>query len=139
MPRRRRVARTRTAVKPSALLTASWGMGPDTENRHIARLCLGAATSPSVTGCTTWAEQIEHTVPTHTLARSSRSSLIEVPDTRAFARGFHARATLRGLDGDGFQLCWPVMDARPREFLYVALGALADTPPLRRLLTRKPG
>jgi hypothetical protein len=121
--RRSRIVRTRTEVEPAAVLAASWGMGPDAENRHIARLCVGAATSSSAVGCATWAEQIEHTAPTHTLVRSSRSSLLEVPDTRASAQGLHAQAVLHRLEADGFQLDWPVTDAWPREFLYVALGA----------------
>jgi hypothetical protein len=123
MPRRRRRRRTPVGLAPAGALFASWGLGPDEENRHISRLSLGAAAASGAAGCVTWAEQIEDTVPTHTLARSSASSVVVGPATRPGAPGLHAQAIASGFDDAGFTLRWPVTDERRRQFLYVALGS----------------
>lgn len=132
MPLRRPARRSRVSgLDPAAVLTATWGLSRGDESRRIARLCLGAASSPADVGCTIWAESNHRDRAAHTLTRSSGSRLITVPDTRPAASGTHAEATLESIHPGGFVLRWPIAEGLRRQFIYVALGN-----PMRRRIRR---
>lgn len=115
MPRQTRVRTTSLAhTAPAAVLFSSWGLYGGDETRRIARVSLGAASSPHDGGSVVWGAG---------LARSSATSVVQIADTSPGSTDMHAEAALRGLHGRGFTLEWPLNDGRrPRQFVYVAFG-----------------
>lgn len=119
-PQPRRQQAVDVGFRPSGLLVFSWGLESSREIKDIGRLCLGGASGPLISGCSSWGD-LRWAEPSSTHVRSTEDALLEVMDTRS--GGLHAQAALEALDTEGFTLDWNIADSFRRQFVYLALGS----------------
>ncbi len=107
--------------RPAALLVFSWGLEPSPETKEIGRFCLGAASAPTASGCSSWDDRNRGARPSETHVQTTERALIDIVDTAG--GNVHAIASLSELHEGGFTLDWQQADGPARQFAYVGFDS----------------